>query len=252
MAKKLLIALSMLLLISCAFATRFPEANDSLGKDTFSFREPNANDISGKIILWSTYYYLPQVSNDSGVFALRDLGSSELGPRLSLKEWCASALEGSVRVVDKMNVAKTYNYAGVTSENAVDCKKIFKLDVSRTKFREAKGPYGDGVDDFILAPYRTIATDRTKITPGTVLYVPQARGAKINLANGRVIIHDGYFFAGDKGGAIKENHIDVFIGTHTSAPFFPWIKSNQDKTFEAFIITDTKIISDLAELHSAI
>ncbi|MBC7537497.1 MAG: hypothetical protein H7281_01650 [Bacteriovorax sp.] len=242
----------LFLLISCASAKHFPDSNDPLGKDTFSFREPTSNDISAKVTLWGTYYYLPQVSDGSGDFALRDMKSMELGPRLTQREWCETAMEGSVRVMDKSGIAKTYNYAGVTTDNLVDCKKVFKIDVSKTKFREAKGPYGDGLDDYILAPYRTLATDVTKIASGTVLYIPEARGAKITLTNGRIIIHDGYFFAGDKGGAIKENHIDVFIGTHQTAPFFPWIKSNQEKTFEAFIVSDKKIISDLTDLHSGI
>lgn len=223
---------------------------DPLAKDTFSFREPSANDLSAKLTLWGTYYYLPQLSDATGELPLRDMKSMELGPRLSLRDWCNSAMEGSVRIVNKNGDAKTFNYAGVTTENSVDCKKIFKLDVSKTKFREANGPYGDGLGDLILAPYRTLATDTSRIPTGTVLYIPQARGAKITLSSGRVIIHDGYFFAGDKGGAIKENHIDVFIGTHSSAPFFPWIKSNQDKTFEAYVVTDKKIISDLNDLHS--
>lgn len=226
------------------------QSGDPLAKDTFSFREPTINDLSAKVTLWATYYYLPQLNDASGELALRDMRSNELGPRLSLKDWCNSALEGSVRIIGRDGEARTYNYAGVTTEHPVDCKKIFKFDVSKTKFREAHGPYGDGLDNIILAPYRTIATDLSRIPTGTVLYIPAARGAKITLSSGRVITHDGYFFAGDKGGAIKGNHIDVFIGTHTSAPFFPWIKSNESKTFEAYIVSDKKIISDLTELHA--
>lgn len=226
------------------------QRGDPLAKDTFSFREPSANDLSTKLTLWATFYYLPEINDGAGNYSLRDMKSMELGPRLALREWCNSAMEGSVRIINKNGDAKTYNYAGSTLENSVDCKKIFKFDVSKTKFREAKGPYGDGLGDLILAPYRTLATDLTKIPTGTVLYIPQARGAKITTPSGRVIIHDGYFFAGDKGGAIKDNHIDVFIGTHTASPFFPWIKSNQEKTFEAYIVTDKKIISDLHDLHA--
>lgn len=226
------------------------QSGDPLAKDTFSFREPSINDLSSKITLWATYYYLPQMTDDTGTFPLRDMNNAELGPRLSLSDWCNSALEGSVRIVGKNGEAKTYNYAGVTSDNTVDCRKVFKFDVSRTKFREAHGPYGDGLENIILAPYRTIATDLKNIATGTVLYIPEARGAKILLPSGRLITHDGYFFAGDKGGAIKDNHIDVFIGTHSSAPFFPWIKSSAEKTFEAYIVTDKKIIADLTELHA--
>ena len=225
------------------------DPRDPLSRDTFSFREPSANDLSTKLTLWGTYYYLPQVNDSSGNFALRDLTGSELGPKLTLRQWCDSAMEGSVRVMDKDGIGKTFNYAGVTSDRTVDCSSVFKIDVSKTKFREANGPYGDGIDEYILAPYRSLATDNTKIVPGTVLYIPQARGAKITLTSGRVIIHDGYFFASDKGGAIKDNHVDVFIGTHSTAPFFPWIKSNQAKTFEAFIVTDKVIISELNDLH---
>lgn len=249
MPKTFLAVSYLFLFISCASAKHFPVANDPLDKDTFSFHEPSANDISKKIILWGTYYYLPRIDDGSGDYSLRDMKSMELGPRLGLKDWCNSAMEGSVQIKDKKGIVKTFNYAGVTTDNVVDCKKIFKIDVSKTKFREARGVYGDGLDDYILAPYRTLATDGTKIPPGTVLYIPQARGAKITLENKRVIIHDGYFFAGDKGGAIKDNHIDVFIGTHQSAPFFPWIKSKQQKTFEAYVISDKQIISELNNLH---
>ena len=137
----------------------------------------------------------------------------------------------------------------MSSDHSVDCKKIFKPDVSKSKFRQAVGPYGDGLDQYILSPYRTIATDQTKLPIGTVIYIPAARGAQIKLASGRIIIHDGYFFSGDKGGAIKDNHIDVFIGTDSSANYFPWIKSNAGKTFEAYIVTDKTIISELIDLH---
>lgn len=260
--KNSIAALSLLFLVSCVADSNsaslekisrpefsITDPSDPLNDDTFSFREPSQNDLSSKLTLWGTYYYLPSLTDGSGNYALRDMAGYELGPRVSLKHWCDSAMEGSVRIISKSGVAKTYNYAGVTTQHRVDCSSIFRFDVSKTKFRIASGPYGDGIDDYILAPYRTLATDNTKIIPGTVLYIPEARGAKITLSSGRVIIHDGYFFAGDKGGAIKNNHVDVYIGTHKTAPFFPWIKSSESKTFSAYVVTDQQIISDLYELH---
>jgi 3D (Asp-Asp-Asp) domain-containing protein len=113
----------------------------------------------------------------------------------------------------------------------------------------ANGPWGDGVDDYILSPVRTVATDPKVIPHGTILYIPEARGAEVVMPNGRKIIHDGFFFAGDKGGAIKGNHIDVYIGTFKKAPIFPWIKSNETKTFTAFRVLDKKVIDRLTELH---
>lgn len=226
-------------------------ARDPLARDTFSFPEPSNNDWAKKITLWATYYYLPQITDGGGNYPLRDMQGQELGPRVSLREWCDSAMEGSVRISFKNGEAKTFNYAGVTTSDRVDCSSIFRHDVSRTKFREAIGPYGDGIESYILAPYRTLATDAEVIKPGTVVYIPEARGALITLANGKVLTHDGYFFAGDKGGAIKGNHVDVYIGTHKKAPFFPWIKSNESKTFNALVITDKKIIAEMYDLHSA-
>ena len=225
-------------------------ASDPLEQDKFSFPSPADEELKTKLTLWATYYYLPLLKDGTGNFALRDMQSVELGPRLTLREWCDSAMEGSVRVTYATGVSKTYNYAGVTDSEKVDCSSIFRIDVSKTKFREAYGPYGDGIQDYILAPYRTLATDLTQIAPGTVVYVPQAKGAKITLSSGRVITHDGYFFAGDKGGAIKGNHIDVFIGTSKNAAFFPWITSNATKTFTAYVVTNKQIIEQLRELHS--
>lgn len=222
---------------------------DPLDYDNFDFPEPRATDLQKKELLWGTYYYLPELKNSNGAYPLYDMKSQELGPRLTHREWCDSAMEGSVRVSFDNGEVHVYNYAGVTGDKPVDCKKYFKHDVSRTKFRMANGPWGDGVDDFILSPARTVATDPKIIPHGTVLYIPAARGAEIVMPNGRKIIHDGYFFAGDKGGAIKGTHIDVYIGTFKKAPFFPWIKSKESGTFDAYRVKDQSVIDRLTELH---
>ncbi|NOT81086.1 MAG: hypothetical protein HOP07_19045 [Bacteriovoracaceae bacterium] len=228
------------------------KAADPLDQDLFEFPEPAKSDLGLGLKLWATYYYLPEIDEDSGNIPLRDMKGQELGPRLTLKHWCDTAMEGSVKINYKSGDQKTFNYQGVTTDYFVDCKSIFPrhTGIGKTKFREANGVYGDGLDDYILSPYRTLATDGTYIKPGTALYIPKARGAKIKLKSGRVITHDGYFFAADKGGAIKGAHVDVYIGVSKSASFFSWVGSNESKTFEALIVKDPKIIQELLTLHT--
>ena len=227
-------------------------ASDPLDLDRFEFPEPAKADLGQIYKLWATYYYLPEIDEDSGTVPLRDMKGQELGPRLTLRHWCDTAMEGSVKINYKTGDVKTFNYQGVTNDYFVDCKSIYPrhTGIGKTKFREANGVYGDGLDDYILSPYRTLATDVSYIKPGTALFIPKARGAKITTPSGRVITHDGYFFAADKGGAIKGTHVDVYIGVSKNAKFFPWIGSSESKTFEAFIVKDAKIIQDLLELHT--
>ena len=90
--------------------------------------------------------------------------------------------------------------------------------------------------------------DRTFIPIGSVVYIPEARGKTFVLPSGKSVAHDGYFFAADVGGAIKDNHIDVFLGISTTSPF-PFIKSRKDRTFSAFLISNNQIVKALESLH---
>jgi hypothetical protein len=69
------------------------------------------------------------------------------------------------------------------------------------------------------------------------------------LPSGESVLHDGYFFAADVGGAIKDNHIDVFIGVAKKNPF-PFVKSRASETFDAFIVNDSSITKELKNAHS--
>lgn len=230
----------------------FASTSDPLDLDTFSFPEPSKNELGKTHKLWATFYYLPEVEEKSGNYPLRDMKGQELGPRLTLRDWCDTAMEGSVKINYKDGDMLTFNYQGTSNEHYVDCKSIFPRHpaIGKTKYRVANGVYGDGLDDYILSPYRTLATDVNYIKPGTAVYIPEARGAKITTPKGRIITHDGYFFAADKGGAIKGTHVDVYVGVSKKAAFFPWIGSRESKTFTAIEVTDRKIISDLLELHT--
>lgn len=218
--------------------------------DKFNFEEAPVLELGEPLSLWATNYHIPTFHDGSGDVPLRDHEGKILGPKLSLQEWCKSALEGSIRIISKNRPPRTYNYDLSNDLFPNDCTAFYPFNLGKTKFKLANGAYGDGVKNFILLPYRTIATDPTVIPTGTTLYIPEARGAIIQVSKNETIIHDGYFFAGDMGGAIKLNHIDVFIGTHDESSFFPWITHNSTRPFKAFIVKDPVIIEQLTIIHT--
>ena len=228
----------------------FVRTEENADPDMFNFSFPEYKGTFDRT-LWSTYYYLPQVRSLSNGYPLRDLKGNRLGPVLSKRDWCNSAMEGSVRVLDNLGMGVTYNYAGTSRSYSVDCRSIFPRfpKTSQVKFRLARGSFGDGVRRYRLIPYRTIAVDRNVIPYGSLVYIPAARGNKIILPDGSETLHDGYFFAGDTGGAIKGTHIDVYIGVAKKNPF-SWIKSRSSGTFKAKIVNIKSIRDKLNDLHT--
>lgn len=238
-----------ILIAAIAFTSLATFAETKLLPDKFNFEEAPVLELGEPLLLWATNYHLPEFQNGTGDVPLRDIDGKELGPKLSLQEWCKSALEGSIRITFKDKPARTYNYDVSNDLFPNDCSAFYPFNLGKTKFKLANGTYGDGVKNFILRPYRTIATDPTVIPIGTIVYIPEARGALIAVSKNETIIHDGYFFAGDMGGAIKGGHIDVFIGTSDDSGFFPWITHSSATLFRAFIVKDPNIIEKMTTLH---
>lgn len=249
MMKNYVLVLLTLVMIGPSIAQEKGILDSYLKIDKFNYSVAPSKELGEPLLLWATNYRLPEYTDGSGDIPLRDMQGQELGPKITLAEWCRSALEGSVRILFKDGSAKTYNYDNTSAQFTNDCSHFYPFNLAKTKFRLAHGPFGDGTGDFRLAPYRTLATDPLLIPTGSVLYIPEARGAKIVLPSGEIVVHDGYFFAGDIGGAIKSNHIDVFIGTHEDSSFFPWITNTNKKTFKAYIVKDQNIINELTHLH---
>ncbi len=217
----------------------------------FDFPEPTPETKKERLTLWATYYYVYSASPVGAGEPLLDKSGQELGPKLTSRDFCLAAVEGTVRIKGSV-----YNYAGRASLAQIDCSAFVpglpenvKAALGKTRWEIAKGPFGNGVKGMILVPFRTIAVDSAHIPYETVVYVPQARGKEITLESGDIVKHDGYFFAADTGGAIKQNHIDVFGGISESNPFPEFIKSNSEETFEAFRIDDPAITSALRKLH---
>ena len=235
-------------------------------QSNFELPEPSISILGEKLTLWSTYYIIHEATTTQGenTFPLLDSNYQSLGIQLSHKDWCDSALQGTVRIFDNNRNYTTYNFdqrgeAEIFNSrddiNTVDCSKFFSSlsettleKMSRILFKRVDSPYGDGTDGFILLPYRSIAVDQNLIPLGTVIYIPSARGVEIELPSGEIVKHDGYFFAADIGSAINGNKIDTFIGVNRNNPF-SHILSSQTATFEAFIVNDIGIKGILTNVH---
>lgn len=230
-----------------------PQINPPLSREQFNLPEPPSAMLARETSLWATYYYTHVASVTSDGVPLLDLAGNPLGPVLSYRDWCHAALQGSVQVSDGDQALGTFNFAGRGSTDQVDCSLFYPnlkpiANTNRVRFKPSRTPYGEGAGRFALVPFRSIAVDRTYIPMGSVLYIPAARGTILNLPSGEQAIHDGYFYAADGGSAIKDNHIDVFLGARTSNPF-EFVKSRANGTFEAYLVQDPQIKSRLAAEH---
>jgi 3D (Asp-Asp-Asp) domain-containing protein len=220
--------------------------------DGFDLPAPTNSDRIAALTLWSTFYNVHIARSGSGSNPLLDPTGRSLGHSLSNKDWCQAALQGTVSITDGSgSVINTYNFASRGAGSQVDCSIFFPRlgnSLNRSRFKVSKGKFGEGVDGFILVPFRTIAVDRRVIAIGSVLFIPAARGIIITLPSGQTATHDGYFFAADVGGAILNNHIDTFIGPTIINPF-PYVKSTASATFTAFKIGNPGIIKFLKDMH---
>jgi 3D (Asp-Asp-Asp) domain-containing protein len=216
----------------------------------FDLPEP-ALGRRASIDLWATWYHVPRLHHDAAGALLSDMRGRALGPRLLPEDWCSAALEGTALVVMPDGEEVMVNYAGLGRSRQVDCRKFYpKLGkVGRSRFRRARGRFGDGAGGS-LVPFRTLAVDPRKIALGSAVYVPAARGVAITLPDGTVAHHDGWFFAGDRGGAIRGDHVDVFLGVAAENPF-TFVESKKSGTFAAYVIDgDGEAQRRLAAAHA--
>ncbi len=240
-------------------AKRFLEQISDSPMEIFDFPEPSASDRDQELTLWSTFYHVYTAQNNSGTNPLRNSSGQSLGPMLSKRDWCKSALEGTVRILDPNgDLVGTFNFADRSAVEQVDCSSIFPnvppdkiKKTNKVQFKSSDALFGEGVNGFALVPYRTIAVDpNSMISLGSVIFVPDARGKKVTLSSGKSVIHDGYFFAADVGELIINNHIDVFLGVATDNPF-PFIKSEESGEFTAFLISNEETVKSLKKIHKS-
>lgn len=75
------------------------------------------------------------------------------------------------------------------------------------RYRVVEAPYGLGVSNYHLIPFKSIAVDKKVVPIGTRIFIKEAVGIK--LPDGSV--HDGVFYAHDVGGGIDGKHIDILL-----------------------------------------
>jgi len=218
-------------------------------QELFALAPPATKDLP-TLDLWATYYYdYPAVERKQGI-PIRNRNGEPLTRGLSPTDWCRGAIEGTIRITTRSG-SRVFNYAGQLANSQVDCSREGgSSETGRSYFALAKSPYGDGVAGFVLVPYRTIAVDKQVIPYGTVVFVAQARGAKVILPDGTQLMHDGYFFAADTGSQIKGTHIDVFCGATVKNCLPSIVRSKQRDRFKAVIVSDPGIRMALLRLHS--
>jgi 3D (Asp-Asp-Asp) domain-containing protein len=146
--------------------------------------------------------------------------------------------------------SRVYTFDRLGPRRLTDCRPYWPQmpQAPYVRFAPSDTPFGEGVDDYRLVPYRSVAVDESRIPVGTALYIPAARGLWLTLPDGARVRHDGYFFAADDGYGIRGSHIDVFIGVSDQNPF-PWVVSRPAGTFPAYVVTDPAIVRALRRRH---
>lgn len=223
--------------------------------NSYTLSIPDNVDKSNQITLWATRYYVHKADYSKTGVPLKSKDEKTIFTKIAICDWCDAAVEGTIFTKDSLGNNLTLNYAKKGKSEQVDCAKCKKYSKYSNKgigyslWYKAKGTYGDGVNGYILIPYRTIAVDKQILPIGTVLFIPDAVGNEVILPNSEKMIHDGYFFSADIGGDIKGNHIDVFTGLSESKPF-QFIKSKSSGTFNAYIINNEELKQQLIKMHT--
>lgn len=214
---------------------------------SFQLAAPPEGTLGANLKLWGTHYHTPEVwpaaDTISAAFPLIGRNGSPISAPLTHRDWCEAALQGSVSVRTG-EVTTAYVFVDANGPEQANCDQwlgsltdTVKTATRRARFMKVNHPLGCGVRNHPLVPYRTIAVDPSVIPLESVVFVPELRGRAFRY-NGRDYVHDGYLFAGDRGGAIKGRHIDVFMEEDAAGMLEDIFASTDTRTFKAHIVDD--------------
>ncbi len=213
---------------------------------TFALEAPEKASLGQRIKLWATHYHTPQMrpapEAAEGAFPLIDRDGEAISPPLSARDWCNAALQGSVSV-RAGGKSTAYVYVDANGPDQANCDEWLgslsdgvKNATRRARFMKVSHPLGCGVRNHPLVPFRTIAVDPDVIPLESVVYVPELRGRTFK-QDGETFTHDGYLYAGDRGGAIHDNHIDVFLEGDASPQLQKLFAATETRTFSAYLVS---------------
>jgi hypothetical protein len=112
-----------------------------------SFAAPSRQVLSGPMTLWATFYRVHEATAIAQGTPLLTPGGDRLGPRLSQRDWCQAALQGTVQVKSRSGTTTTYNFAGRGDRPQVNCAPFFAAlsaatvqQVERVRFAATAAP----------------------------------------------------------------------------------------------------------------
>lgn len=154
--------------------------------------------------LWNTYYYLPYEQAFTGPKSIALPGPN--GDTIAMvkdsffQDFC---VEGSGVLED----GRTVNYYGHGGGSDPVC------NYGHTQARYHVVGCATGSGGRCVVPMRSLAVDPSVIPMGSRVFIREYAGLVIpRLGGAGGFTHDGWFVAADTGGAIHQNHIDVYAG----------------------------------------
>ncbi len=93
-------------------------------------------------------------------------------------------------------------------------------------------PYGYGINSCKLNPFYSIAADPKVIKLGSKIYIKNVEGLVLPDGN----IHNGIFDVVDIGGAIKDKHIDIFVGMDDNSVIFEKVNVISNRYSDLYLV----------------
>lgn len=163
-----------------------------------------------------TFYWVALEENDGQARdkPLKDMEGRVIA-QVSSKFLAGLRMEGTGRFLD----GRVINYHG-------------RIDGEiRWRWCPPSAPYGYGLEDYILRPFRSVAVDPKVVPIPSRVFIPAAVGAA--LPDGT--IHDGYFEAIDIGAAIQDKRIDMFTSYGDQSAVFRRHGINNMQPLEVYL-----------------